>query len=68
MHGKSLATAFLGWDNRDGIMLPQFHMLPYISTLGEPEILERLETTLRRHPISLVFIEPLQGTGGGHSG
>lgn len=67
MHGKSLATAFLGWDNRDGIMLPQFHMLPYLSTMGEPEILERLETTLRRHPISLVFIEPLQGTGGGHS-
>jgi acetylornithine/succinyldiaminopimelate/putrescine aminotransferase len=66
MHGKSLATAFLGWDNRDGIMLPQFHMLPYLSTLAEPDILERLETTLRLHPISLVFVEPLQGTGGGH--
>jgi acetylornithine/LysW-gamma-L-lysine aminotransferase len=67
MHGKSLATAFLGWDNHDGIMLPQFHMLPYLSTLAEPDILERLETTLRNHPISLVFVEPLQGTGGGHS-
>lgn len=67
MHGKSLATAFLGWDNHDGIMLPQFHRLPYLSTLAEPDILERLETTLRLHPISLVFVEPLQGTGGGHS-
>lgn len=67
MHGKSLATAFLGWDNRDSVMLPQFHRLPYLATLPEPDILERLETTLRQHPISLVFIEPLQGTGGGYS-
>jgi acetylornithine/succinyldiaminopimelate/putrescine aminotransferase len=67
MHGKSLATAFLGWDNRDNVMLPQFHRLPYLPTLAEPDILERLETTLRLHPISLVFIEPLQGTGGGYS-
>jgi acetylornithine/succinyldiaminopimelate/putrescine aminotransferase len=67
MHGKSLATAFLGWDNRDGVMLPQFHRLPYLPTLPESDILERLETTLRLQPISLVFIEPLQGTGGGYS-
>ncbi|MGB9370042.1 MAG: aminotransferase class III-fold pyridoxal phosphate-dependent enzyme [Xanthobacteraceae bacterium] len=67
MHGKSLATAFLGWDNHDGVMLPQFHRLPYLPALSEPDILERLETTLRLHPISLVFIEPLQGTGGGYS-
>jgi acetylornithine/LysW-gamma-L-lysine aminotransferase len=67
MHGKSLATAFLGWDNRDGIVLPQFHRIPYLPTLPEPDILDRLETTLRLHPISLVFVEPLQGTGGGYS-
>jgi acetylornithine/succinyldiaminopimelate/putrescine aminotransferase len=67
MHGKSLATAFLGWDNRDGLALPQFHRLPYLPTSSEPAILERLETTLRLHPISLVFVEPLQGSGGGHS-
>jgi acetylornithine/succinyldiaminopimelate/putrescine aminotransferase len=67
MHGKSLATAFLAWDNRDGVLLPQFHRLPFVSTLEEPEILERLEATLRDHPISAVFVEPLQGSGGGHS-
>lgn len=67
MHGKSLATAYLGWDNRDRILLPQFHRLPFVSTLAEQEILERFKATLRAHPISAVFIEPLQGSGGGHS-
>jgi acetylornithine/succinyldiaminopimelate/putrescine aminotransferase len=68
MHGKSFATSFLGWDNRNGVLLPQFHRLPYLSTLAEPEILERLERTLRLHPIASVFIEPIQGTGGGYCG
>jgi acetylornithine/succinyldiaminopimelate/putrescine aminotransferase len=66
MHGKSLATAFLGWDNRDSVELPQFHRLAFVPARAEPEIIERLELTLRRHPISAVFIEPLQASGGGH--
>lgn len=67
MHGKSLATAFLGWDNRDNVVLPQLHRLPFVPAAEESCILERLEDTLRRYPISAVFIEPLQGSGGGHA-
>ena len=67
MHGKSLATAYLGWNNRDHVRLPQFHRLPFVSTLGEEEILEQLRTTLRHNPVSAVFIEPMQGSGGGHA-
>ena len=67
MHGKSLATAYLGWDNRDGVRLPQFHRLPFISTVAEDELLELLRCTLQDHPVAAVFIEPLQGSGGGHA-
>ncbi len=67
MHGKSLATAYLGWDNRDGVFLPNFHRLPFVSRSFEDEILARLERVLGQHPISAVFIEPLQGCGGGHA-
>lgn len=68
MHGKSFATAYLGWDNRDGVHISQFHRLPFVSSTPEDEILDRLAKVLRTHPISAVFIEPLQGSGGGHSG
>ena len=47
MHGKSLATAFLGWDNRDKVLLPQFHRLPFVSTHKEEDILDRLASVLR---------------------
>lgn len=67
MHGKSLATAYLGWNNGDQVQLPQFHRLPFVSTLGEDEILGRLRMTLRDYPISAVFVEPMQGSGGGHA-
>jgi acetylornithine/succinyldiaminopimelate/putrescine aminotransferase len=68
MHGKSMATAYLGWDNRDGLSLPQLHRIPFVSVLPEEEVLDRLAAVLRAHPISAVFIEPVQGSGGGHSG
>jgi acetylornithine/succinyldiaminopimelate/putrescine aminotransferase len=68
MHGKSLATAYLGWDNHDQVRLPQFHRLPFVSTLAEEEILDRLRNVLRSNPISAVFVEPMQGSGGGHAG
>lgn len=67
MHGKSLATAYLGWDNHDGLDLPFLHRLPFVPTAKEDEILERLEGVLAGEPISAVFVEPLQGSGGGWS-
>ncbi len=66
MHGKSLATAYLCWDNRDGVQVPGFHRLPFVPVCPEEEILDRLGSVLSRGGISAVFLEPLQGTGGGH--
>lgn len=66
MHGKSLATAYLGWDNKDRVELPGFHRLPFVGICPEGEILERLRGILAGQAVSAVFVEPLQGTGGGH--
>jgi acetylornithine/succinyldiaminopimelate/putrescine aminotransferase len=65
MHGKSLATAYLGWDNRDGMQLPAFHRLPFLQDHPEGDVLARLETLLRGHDVGAVMVEPLQGSGGG---
>jgi 4-aminobutyrate aminotransferase-like enzyme len=67
MHGKSLGTAYLGWENRYYGQLPHFHRLPFVATHDEGDILDRLTATLRAHPVAVVFIEPMQGSGGGHS-
>lgn len=66
MHGKSLATAYLGWDNRDGLCLPGFHRLPYVPEVSETEALGRLAAVLADGSVGAVFVEPLQGCGGGH--
>jgi acetylornithine/succinyldiaminopimelate/putrescine aminotransferase len=65
MHGKSLATAYLGWDNRDGVALPGFHRLPFLQRWPEDQILGELDRILRAEPIGAVFVEPLQGSNGG---
>jgi acetylornithine/N-succinyldiaminopimelate aminotransferase len=67
MHGKSMATAHLGWENA-GVALPRFYRIPFVASLSESEILDRLSAILRENEISAVFIEPIQGSGGGHSG
>jgi acetylornithine/succinyldiaminopimelate/putrescine aminotransferase len=67
MHGKSLATALLGWDNRDGLELPGFHRLPFLPGSSERHILESLRDALDTGTISAVLVEPLQGCGGGHT-
>jgi acetylornithine/succinyldiaminopimelate/putrescine aminotransferase len=67
MHGKSLATAYLAWDNHDGVTLPGFERLPFLPQYGEAEILSRLQRALAAGGVGAVFIEPLQGCGGGHS-
>lgn len=67
MHGKSVATAYLGWDNGNGAELPGFHRLPFVPGGGETEILRNLERVLSGGGVSAVFVEPLQGSGGGHA-
>ncbi|HET6326799.1 MAG TPA: aminotransferase class III-fold pyridoxal phosphate-dependent enzyme [Planctomycetaceae bacterium] len=67
MHGKSLATAYLGWGNYGGPSLPDFVRLPFVQSCSEELILRRLADVLTRRAISAVFIEPLQASGGGHA-
>ncbi|MEQ9410471.1 MAG: aminotransferase class III-fold pyridoxal phosphate-dependent enzyme [Fuerstiella sp.] len=66
MHGKSMATAFLGWNNRDGVELPQFHRLPFLPAMSEVDILSQLHDRLAGREVAAVFVEPLQGSGGGY--
>lgn len=64
MHGKSMATAYLGWDNQDGIQLSNIRRLPFLPTIAEKELLFKLEEHLARGLTSAVFVEPLQGSAG----
>jgi acetylornithine/succinyldiaminopimelate/putrescine aminotransferase len=67
MHGKSLATACLGWPNRDDVRLPSCHRLPFVPERSEQQVLAQLAETLAVYPVAAVFVEPVQGSGGGHS-
>jgi acetylornithine/succinyldiaminopimelate/putrescine aminotransferase len=66
MHGKSMATAYLGWDNDDDLRLPDFVRLPFVPDRSEAQILGELADVLASRPISAVFVEPIQGCGGGY--
>lgn len=69
MHGKSQATAFLSWDNRDGVEIRDLYRLPYLDTLDrEDQILAAVEGLFRRCDIASLFVEPVQGVGGGYRG
>ena len=65
MHGKSMATARLGWPNALAT-LPDFHSLPYLPERSEGEILESVRSTLATESIAAVFLEPLLGSRGGY--
>ncbi len=65
LHGKSMATAALGWPN-ELVHLPDFRRLPYVPQCAEKEILERAAHALAEESFAAVFIEPLQGSAGGH--
>jgi acetylornithine/succinyldiaminopimelate/putrescine aminotransferase len=65
MHGKSLATAFLGWDNQDAAQLPDFHRLPFVHRASEEQVLGELSRALLGRKVGAVFVEPLQGSAGG---
>lgn len=66
-HGKSLATASLGWDNTNAPPVPGFHRLPFLPEAPEEDILASLERTLADEPVSAVVVEPVHGAGGGHA-
>jgi acetylornithine/succinyldiaminopimelate/putrescine aminotransferase len=66
MHGKSRATAALGWDDPLGATLPDAHRLPFPSRTPEDGVLAALEERLATRRVAAVFVEPVQGSGGGH--
>jgi acetylornithine/succinyldiaminopimelate/putrescine aminotransferase len=66
MHGKSMATAHLGWENQH-VDLPRFYRLPFVPNRSEHQILEELSRILATREISVVFLEALQGSNGGHT-
>lgn len=65
MHGKSMATAFLAWDNPFGYPLEGFRRLPFPTAENAAQVLERLQTVLARRNTAAVFLEAIQGSGGG---
>lgn len=65
MHGKSTATAFLGWPN-DHLTMPDVVRLPYVPQWSEERILDELAGRLSADDMAAVFVEPFQGSGGGH--
>ncbi len=65
MHGKSMATAFLGWQN-EKVDLPDFIRLPFLPDVSEHQLLELLAQHLAGEQVAAVVIEPFQGSGGGH--
>jgi len=65
MHGKSMATACLGWPN-DMVNLPDFIRVPFLPTISEEQILDQVKRRLAAEDVAAVFIEPFQGSGGGH--
>jgi acetylornithine/succinyldiaminopimelate/putrescine aminotransferase len=66
MHGKSLATACLGWPDRDAMAPRGLVRLPFVPTLSEESLLERLAAAIAGRGVAAVVVEPIQGSGGGH--
>jgi len=67
MHGKSQATANLGWDDPDRVTLPGVHRLPFPPQVPEREVLSALADRLAARRVAAVFVEPIQASAGGHA-
>lgn len=65
MHGKSLATATLGWDNGDGLALPGFHRVAAGPGVDEAQTLAAIDDALGSGRVAALYIEPVHGTSFG---
>lgn len=63
MHGKSLATSSLSWDN--DFSIPNFHRMPFVDSLPESEIIAQIEELFQSGTIAAFFVEPIQGSSAG---
>lgn len=67
MHGKSMATAFLAWENPFGYDLPGVQRVAFPTPDNADEVLTRIGEILRKRRTAAVFLEAIQGSGGGAS-
>jgi acetylornithine/succinyldiaminopimelate/putrescine aminotransferase len=65
-HGKSLAVQNITGVDADLPVLDSFHPLPFIPGCTEAEVLDHVDQLLRSVHPAAVFVEPMQGRGGGH--
>jgi acetylornithine/succinyldiaminopimelate/putrescine aminotransferase len=68
MHGKSLATAHLAWDNGDGVAVPDLARIPAGPGVDEGRTLSAIEDRLRTGRVGALYIEPIHGTSLGWEG
>ena len=67
MHGKSIATASLAWESQFGHDLTGVERLPFPTADSADAVLSRLSEILREERTAAVFLEAIQGSGGGAS-
>ena len=67
MHGKTMLASYLGWDNGDGLAIPDSARLPYPPEVSEEECLSAVRAELSRGAAAAVCFEPMQGCRGGFS-
>jgi len=65
-HGKSVATQNITGVDRDLPLIDSFRRLPFLPDLSEHEIVGKLEAALAPGETAALFVEPMQGRGGGH--
>lgn len=65
MHGKSGMTAALCWDNAL-LRSAQVHTLPFVDEVDEGRLLGLAAEALAGRRIAALFLEPVQGSNGGH--
>lgn len=66
-HGKSVATQNLTGDDPDIPRFDTFSALPFLPDHSEADILGHFERAVSSSDTAAVFIEAMQGKGGGHS-
>jgi acetylornithine/succinyldiaminopimelate/putrescine aminotransferase len=66
MHGKSMATAFLGWPSAFHSEIPGIRRLAFIPERAEAAVLASVADALRGGGVAAVFLEPILASAGGH--
>lgn len=66
-HGKSVATQNLTGPDPDLPELGGFHRVAFLPHTAEAEVLTRVADVVATERVAAVFVEPVQGRGGGHA-